>query len=297
MTLTSVQNTAPIHSTVFTQKVVQVGSIPVGNHLPFVLFGGMNVLESRDLAMRVAEHFVNVSERLKIPYVFKASFDKANRSSIISYRGPGLELGLRWLQEIKAQFGVPIVTDIHLPEQAVPAAEVADVLQLPAFLSRQTDLVVAIAKTGAVANIKKAQFLAPQEMAHIVHKFEEAGNDRLILCERGSSFGYNNLVVDMLGLGVMKAINYPVMFDVTHALQKPGGKLLSADGRRHQIVDLARAGMAVGLSSLFLEAHPDPDAALCDGPCALRLDRLEAFLSQLKALDELVKSFAVIETA
>jgi 2-dehydro-3-deoxyphosphooctonate aldolase (KDO 8-P synthase) len=278
------------------QKTVQVGSITMGNRLPFTLFGGMNVLESRDLAMQVAEQYVAVTGRLGIPYVFKASFDKANRSSMHSYRGPGLQEGLKILAEIKQQFGVPVITDVHEPAQAAPVAEVADIIQLPAFLSRQTDLVVAMAKTGRTINIKKAQFLAPQEMRHILNKCEEAGNDSLILCERGSSFGYNNLVVDMLGFGIMKQFGYPVFFDVTHALQMPGGLSQSAGGRREQVTLLAKAGMATGLAGLFLEAHPQPEIAKCDGPCALRLSQLEAFLTQIKALDDLVKGFQELDT-
>lgn len=271
-------------------------SIRFGNHLPFVLIGGMNVLESAGLAQEVAAHYVEVCRRLNIPYVFKASFDKANRSSIHSYRGPGLDAGMKILQDIKDRFKVPVLTDVHEPWQAAPVAEVADIIQLPAFLSRQTDLVMAMAKTGAFINIKKAQFLAPQEMQHILRKFEEAGNHKLMLCERGSSFGYNNLVVDMLGFSVMKKFRYPVMFDVTHSLQKPGGLAASADGRRADVTQLARAGMSQGLAALFLEAHPDPDKALCDGPCALPLNRLEEFLQQMKAVDDLVKSFPEIDT-
>ena len=275
---------------------IGLGSFRIANHLPFVLFGGVNVLESRDLAMEVCGHFVEVTAALGIPYVFKASFDKANRSSIHSFRGPGLEQGLRILEEIKQTFKVPLLTDVHEPWQAAPVAEVCDIIQLPAFLSRQTDLVVAMAATDAIINIKKAQFLAPQEMQHIMTKCREAGNDRIILCERGSSFGYNNLVVDMLGLGVMKAFQVPVFFDVTHSLQMPGGLSSSAGGRRAQVTELARAGMATGLAGLFLEAHPNPDQALCDGPCALRLSQLPAFLQQMKALDDLVKGFAVLDT-
>ncbi|WP_237134016.1 3-deoxy-8-phosphooctulonate synthase [Pseudohongiella sp. O18] len=271
-------------------------SIVFGNDLPFVLVGGMNVLESHALAMEVAEQYVDVCSRLNIPYVFKASFDKANRSSIHSYRGPGLENGLKILQDIKTRFKVPVLTDVHEPGQAAPVAMVADIIQLPAFLSRQTDLVMAMARTDAVINIKKAQFLAPQEMRHILTKFEEAGNRKLMLCERGSSFGYNNLVVDMLGFSVMKKFRYPVMFDVTHSLQRPGGLSASADGRRADVTQLARAGMSQGLSALFLEAHPDPDKALCDGPCALPLDKLEPFLRQMKAVDDLVKQFPEIDT-
>ncbi|MFF7708037.1 3-deoxy-8-phosphooctulonate synthase [Pseudomonas sp. NPDC007930] len=280
-----------------TQKTIRVGNIELANDKPMALFGGMNVLESRDLAMQVCEAYVKVTEKLGIPYVFKASFDKANRSSVNSYRGPGLDEGLKIFEEIKKTFNVPLITDVHEPYQAAPVAEVCDIIQLPAFLSRQTDLVVAMAKTNAVINIKKAQFLAPHEMKHILTKCEEAGNDQLILCERGSAFGYNNLVVDMLGFGLMKQFEYPVFFDVTHSLQTPGGRADSAGGRRAQVTDLAKAGISQGLAGLFLEAHPDPDNAKCDGPCALRLDKLEPFLAQLKALDELVKAFPIIETA
>lgn len=277
-----------------SQKTIRVHNIEINNDKPFVLFSGMNVLESRDMAMKVAEHHVNVTAKLNIPYVFKASFDKANRSSIHSFRGPGLDEGLKIFQEIKNTFNVPIITDVHEPHQAKPVAEVVDIIQLPAFLSRQTDLVLAIAKTGAVINIKKAQFLAPQEMAHIIKKCEEAGNNKLILCERGSAFGYNNLVVDMLGFGIMKQMNYPVFFDVTHSLQIPGGLANAAGGRRTQVVELARAGMSQGLAGLFLETHPNPDEAKCDGPCALPLHHLEEFLTQIKAIDSLVKSFSPI---
>ncbi|MBG6219419.1 MULTISPECIES: 3-deoxy-8-phosphooctulonate synthase [unclassified Janthinobacterium] len=273
---------------------VKVHGIDVSNAGNFVLFGGINVLESRDLAMRACEEYVRVTQKLGIPYVFKASFDKANRSSIHSYRGPGLEEGMRIFQDVKAAFGVPVITDVHEPWQAQQVAEVVDVLQLPAFLARQTDLVVALAKTGKVINIKKPQFLSPGQMANIVEKFKEAGNEQLILCDRGTCLGYDNLVVDMLGFGVMKKTcdDLPIIFDVTHALQQrdPGGA--ASGGRRQQVADLARAGLAVGIAGLFLEAHPDPDNARCDGPSALPLDQLEPFLAQLKALDDLVKSFA-----
>ncbi|MCD6009029.1 3-deoxy-8-phosphooctulonate synthase [Halomonas sp. IOP_31] len=278
-----------------SQKIIEFAGLRAGNSLPLMLFGGMNVLESRELALEVAERYVEVCTRLGIPYVFKASFDKANRSSIHSFRGPGVDKGIEWLAEIKSRFDVPVITDVHEPWQAAPVAEVADIIQLPAFLARQTDLVVAMAETGAVINLKKPQFLAPHEMRHIINKCREAGNDRLILCERGSSFGYNNLVVDMLGFGDMQQTGYPVIFDVTHSLQRPGGRADSAGGRRRQVAELARAGVAVGLAGLFLEAHPDPDNAKCDGPCALALDKLEPFLAQLKALDELVKGFPALE--
>ena len=271
-------------------------TIECSNNAPFVLFGGINVLESRDLAMRSCEEYVRVTSKLGIPYVFKASFDKANRSSIHSYRGPGMEEGLRIFQDVKAAFGVPVITDIHEIYQCAPVAEVVDVLQLPAFLARQTDLVVALAKTGKPVNIKKPQFLSPSQMQNIVHKFKEAGNDQLILCDRGTCLGYDNLVVDMLGFGVMKRTcdNLPIIFDVTHALQQRDPSGAASGGRREQVVELARAGMGVGLAGLFLEAHPNPDQAKCDGPSALPLDQLEPFLAQIKALDDLVKSFPAL---
>lgn len=276
-------------------RTVPVADFEVANDKPFVLFGGMNVLESRELALEVAAAYVEVTAKLGIPYVFKGSFDKANRSSIHSFRGPGLDAGLKILAEIKERYGVPVITDVHEPYQCAPAAEVCDVIQLPAFLSRQTDLVMAMANTDAAINIKKAQFLAPKEMAHILQKFREAGNDRLMLCERGSSFGYNNLVVDMLGFGIMKETGYPVIFDVTHSLQMPGGLAQSAGGRRAQVVELGLAGMSQGLAGLFLEAHPDPDQAKCDGPCALPLDQLEPFLARMKAMDDLIKGLAPLQ--
>jgi len=271
-------------------------TIHIGNDQPFVLFGGMNVLESKELAFEIAEQYVEICQRLGIDYVFKASFDKANRSSLHSYRGPGLAQGIDWLGQIKEKFQVPIITDVHEPHQAAPVAEVADIIQLPAFLSRQTDLVHAMARTDAIINIKKAQFLAPHEMRHIVNKCLEGGNNKLILCERGSAFGYNNLVVDMLGFDTMKQMDIPVFFDVTHSLQQPGARSDSAGGRREQITTLARAGMATGLAGLFLEAHPNPEDAKCDGPCALRMSQLEPFLRQLKQIDDLVKGFEILDT-
>jgi 2-dehydro-3-deoxyphosphooctonate aldolase (KDO 8-P synthase) len=273
-----------------TIKSVTVNDIEVANDKPFVLFGGMNVLESRDLAMKIAEHYVEVTQKLNIPYVFKASFDKANRSSVHSYRGPGLDEGLKIFEEIKKTFNVPIITDVHEAYQAQPVSEVVDVIQLPAFLARQTDLVVAMAKTGAVINVKKPQFLAAHEMKHIINKFGEAGNENIILCERGSCYGYNNLVVDMLAMDEMRQYA-PVIFDATHALQKPGGRTDSADGRRAQAAQLTRSGMAIGIAGLFIEAHPDPSIAKCDGPCALPLDKLAPYLAQMKAIDDLVKGF------
>ena len=277
-------------------RQIRLGSITFANNAPFVLIGGVNVLESRQFALDAAGHYSDICKRLNIPLVFKASFDKANRSSIHSYRGPGLDEGLTILQAVKDTYNIPVITDIHTPEQAAPAAAVCDIIQLPAFLARQTDLVEAMARTGSVINIKKPQFLSPSQMRNVVEKFRECGNDQLLICERGSNFGYDNLVVDMLGFGVMKRCcdQLPLIFDVTHALQcrDPGGA--ASGGRRSQVVDLARAGMAVGLAGLFLESHPDPDQARCDGPSALPLDALEPFLTQLKAVDTLVKSLPAL---
>ena len=273
-------------------RQVPLGSVKFANNAPFVLIGGVNVLESKAFALDVSGHYKQICQKLNIPLVFKASYDKANRSSIHSYRGPGLIEGLEILGAVKDTHGIPVITDVHTAEQAAPAAEVCDIIQLPAFLARQTDLVEAMARTGSVINIKKPQFLSPSQMGNLVEKFRECGNDRLLICERGSNFGYDNLVVDMLGFGVMKQCcdDLPLIFDVTHALQcrDPGGA--ASGGRRSQIADLARAGMAVGLAGLFLEAHPDPDQARCDGPSALPLDLLEPFLQQVKAIDDLVKT-------
>ncbi|MDG1078652.1 MAG: 3-deoxy-8-phosphooctulonate synthase [Porticoccaceae bacterium] len=271
---------------------IQVADIDVSNDAPMVLFGGMNVLESRDMAMQIAEAYVRATEKLGIPYVFKASFDKANRSSINSYRGPGLDEGLKIFQEIKQTFNIPLITDVHEIEQAKPVAEVCDVIQLPAFLARQTDLVQAMAETGAVINVKKPQFLSPGQMGNIVDKFRECGNDQIMLCERGTCMGYDNLVVDMLGFRTMKDVSggLPLIFDVTHALQCRDPLGAASGGRRHQVAELGRAGIAVGIAGLFLEAHPDPDQARCDGPSALPLDKLEPFLAQMRAFDDLIKS-------
>ena len=278
-------------------KQIEFANVQLSNDNPFVLFGGLNVLESRELSLRVAETFKVVCEDLDIPLVFKASFDKANRSSIESFRGPGLEDGIRWLEDIKEQLSLPIITDVHEVVQVKPVAEVADVIQLPAFLSRQTDLIAAMAATNRPINIKKAQFLAPEEMIYILRKFASSGNNKLIICERGSIYGYKNLVVDMLGLSVMKDFEYPLIFDVTHSLQQPGGLAGAAGGRRMYVAQLAKAGLSQGLAGLFLEAHPNPSEALCDGPFALKIDRLRPFLEQMKELDYLIKSQLPIDTA
>lgn len=278
---------------------INVANLTLGNDLPMTLIGGMNVLESRDLAMQVAEAYVEVTQKLGIPYVFKASFDKANRSSVHSYRGPGMEEGLKIFQEIKSTFGVPVITDIHTEAQCAPVAEVCDILQVPAFLARQTDLIAAVAATGAVINVKKPQFISPSQMQNIVEKLRECGNDQIMLCERGTCFGYDNLVVDMLGIRTMRDVSddAPIIFDVTHALQMraPGGA--ASGGRRGQVAELGRAGLGVGIAGLFLEAHPNPDKALCDGPSALPLDKLEPFLAQMKAVDDVVKSLPPLDIA
>ena len=278
-------------------KTVSTAGIDFANDKPFVLVGGVNVLESEQFAVDVAGVYQEVCSKLGIPLVFKASYDKANRSSIHSFRGPGLQAGLAIFEAVKKATGLPTITDIHSPEEAAPAASVVDIIQLPAFLARQTDLVRAMAETGAVINIKKPQFLSPEQMSNIVQKFEECGNDRLILCERGSNFGYDNLVVDMLGFGVMRKTTneVPVIFDVTHALQRRDPGDAASGGRRAQVVELARAGMATGLAGLFLESHPDPSKALCDGPSALPLSQLAPFLEQVKAVDEVVKSLPSLE--
>ena len=278
-------------------KSVSVGGLAVANDAPFTLFGGVNVLEDLDSTLAACEAYVEVTQKLGIPFVFKASFDKANRSSIHSFRGVGLDEGLKIFEAVKHKFGVPVITDVHEVDQAQAVAEVADVIQLPAFLARQTDLVVAMAKTGKPINIKKPQFLSPGQVKNIVDKCAEAGNEQVILCERGSCFGYDNLVVDMLGFREMMDVsgNAPVIFDVTHSLQRRDPTSAASGGRRRQVLELARSGMAVGLAGLFLEAHPDPDNARCDGPSALPLDKLEPFLAQIKAVDDLVKSLPRIE--
>jgi 2-dehydro-3-deoxyphosphooctonate aldolase (KDO 8-P synthase) len=254
-------------------------------------------MEDRDSTLRAAEHYVKVVSRLQIPYVFKASFDKANRSSMWSFRGVGLDEGLTILAEVKRTFSVPVITDVHEVSQVAPVAEVVDVLQIPAFLARQTDLVVEIAKSGRAINVKKPQFMSPSQVKHIAAKIREAGNEQIILCERGTQFGYDNLVVDMLGFREMIEATggLPSIFDVTHSLQRRDAGSEASGGRRRQVVELARAGMAVGLAGLFLEAHPDPDQALCDGPSALPLALLEPFLEQILAVDQLVKGFAPLD--
>ena len=276
---------------------INVANIALGNQLPVSIIGGINVIESRDLAMRVAEAFVLATQDLGLPYVFKASFDKANRSSIHSYRGPGLDEGLKVLQEVKDTFSIPVLTDVHEISQAASVAEVCKILQVPAFLARQTDLIAAIAATKAVINVKKPQFMGPSQIQNLVNKIRECGNDKILMCERGTCFGYDNLVVDMLGLRTMKdcSDDAPIIFDVTHALQTRAAGEAVSGGRRRQIAELGRAGLAVGIAGLFLEAHPDPGQALCDGPSALPLHLIKPFLAQMKAVDDLVKALPDLE--
>jgi len=261
----------------------------IGNNEPMTLMGGVNVLESESIAMSVAEKFAEAVSELKINWIFKGSFDKANRSSISSYRGPGLDEGLRILEKVKETFDVATITDIHEPAQALPVAEVCDIIQIPAFLCRQTDLVIAAAQTQKIIQFKKPQFLSAPEMKNVIEKCEEAGNKQIILCERGNVFGYNNLVVDMLNFQIMKNLNVPVIFDATHALQLPGGLGNAAGGRREFLLPLAKAGLSQGIAGLFLEAHPNPDEAKCDGPCAISSDQIYPILSQLAALDTFIK--------
>ena len=268
---------------------LKLRNFEISNEGNLTLMGGMNVLESRDLAMKIAEKFAKVSESMQINYIFKASFDKANRSSINSFRGPGMDEGLKILQEVKETFDIPVITDIHEPDQATPVSEICEIVQIPAFLARQTDLVSAAAKTNSIIQFKKPQFLSAPEMKNIIEKCASAGNNKITLCERGNSFGYNNLIVDTLNFQILKNLDKPVFFDVTHSLQLPGGLGNAAGGRREYLLSLAKAGISQGIAGLFLEAHPDPDNAKCDGPCALRLDLLEPFLNQVKHLDEFVK--------
>jgi len=274
---------------------LELRDFTIGNSEPMTLMGGVNVLESRDLAMEVAEKFKVISDKLNINYIFKGSFDKANRSSVASFRGPGLEEGLKILQEVSSQFNIATITDIHEPSQALPVSEVCEVVQIPAFLARQTDLVVAAAKTSSILQFKKPQFLSAPEMKNIIEKCESAGNNKITLCERGNSFGYNNLIVDTLNFQILKNLNKPTIFDVTHSLQLPGGLGNAAGGRREYLLSLAKAGMSQGIAGLFLEAHPDPDNAKCDGPCALRLDMLEPFLKQIKELDVFIKDQDILD--
>ena len=271
---------------------LKLNNFNIGNLETMTLMGGVNVLESDSIVMNVAEKFAESTRNLNINWIFKGSYDKANRSSISSFRGPGIEEGLRMLEKVKSQFNVPVITDIHEPSQAAEVAEVSDVIQIPAFLCRQTDLVVAAAKTKKIIQFKKPQFLSATEMKNVIEKCSQAGNSKIILCERGNSFGYNNLIVDMINFQIMKELDVPVIFDATHSLQLPGGLGHAADGRREYLLPLARAGLSQCIAGLFIEAHPDPDNAKCDGPCAISSDEIPKAISQLAALDEFIKNQA-----
>jgi 2-dehydro-3-deoxyphosphooctonate aldolase (KDO 8-P synthase) len=263
--------------------------IKIGGGNPLILIAGPCVIENEEITFKSAEFLRELTEELQIPFIFKSSYDKANRSSLDSYRGPGLEKGLKILKKVKEKTSVPILADVHSREEVKPAAEVLDVIQIPAFLCRQTDLLIRAAETGKVINIKKGQFMAPHDMENVVEKLASTGNHRLLLCERGVSFGYNNLIADMRSLVIMRDFGYPVVFDVTHSLQLPGGEGKCSGGQREFIPHLARAAVGVGIDGLFLEVHPDPEKALCDGPNMLSLDSLAGLLKEVKEIDEIVK--------
>ncbi len=277
-------------------KTVKIQNFEVANDKPFALFGGLNVLEDLDSTLRAVEFYKNITDKLNIPYVFKASFDKANRSSVHSFRGVGMSKGIEIFSKVKEKFGVAIITDVHEREQCQPMADVVDVLQLPAFLARQTDLVEAMAKTGAVINVKKPQFMSPYQVGNVVDKFAECGNEKIILCERGHCFGYDNLVVDPMAFGVMKDVsnNTPIICDTVHASQMRLPGSAASGGRRALVPDLTRAVLAIGIAGIFIEAHPDPDNAKCDGPSAIPFDKLEEFIVQAKAVDDCVKAMALV---
>ncbi len=270
-------------------NIVTVGNYKVGQGCPMLLMAGPCVLEGYERSLMIGQCAKAIADKLGMPYVFKASFDKANRSSYNSFRGPGLKEGLAILAQIKKDLGVPIVTDIHEPAQAEPVAEVADILQIPAFLCRQTDLVYQAAKTGRTVNVKKGQFLAPWDMKNVIKKIEEAGNHNIMLTERGASFGYNTLVTDMRGLAIMRELGYPVVMDATHSVQIPGGQGTSSGGQSQYVPHMARAAAAVGIDALFLEVHDNPAEALSDGPNMVKLDNLEALLKDVLAIDKIVR--------
>jgi len=272
-----------------SQHVIRIADLAIGNDLPLVLLAGPCVIESEDFTLRAAASIREIAGRCGVPVVFKSSFDKANRTSKDGFRGPGLEEGLRILERVKRETGMPVITDVHAPEQAAPVAEVADILQTPAFLCRQTDFIQAVAATGRPVNIKKGQFLAPWDMRHVLDKARAAGNDDIMLCERGASFGYNNLVSDMRSLMVMREFGAPVVYDATHSVQQPGGLGGATGGNREFVPGLARAAVAVGVAALFMEVHPDPDRALSDGPNSLAMQDLEPLLLRLRQLDAVAK--------
>lgn len=270
-------------------KTVTIGNIKIANTLPFVLIAGPCQIESRDHTLMMAEQIAKVAQAVGFEFIFKSSFDKANRSSVSTTRGVGIDEGLKILQDVKAAFGCPTLTDVHEAGQCAPVAQAVDVLQIPAFLCRQTDLLLAAGQTGAAVNVKKGQFLAPWDMVHVAEKIASTGNDRILLCDRGTSFGYNTLVSDFRGLPIMAQTGYPVMFDATHSVQQPGGHGATSGGQREFVPTLARAATAVGISSLFVEVHEDPDNAPSDGPNMVPINELQALMQTLKALDQVVK--------
>ncbi|MED1604892.1 3-deoxy-8-phosphooctulonate synthase [Cytobacillus kochii] len=272
-----------------SKEIVLNDSIKFGNNNPFVLLAGPCMLENEDLVLRTAEKLKEVTTKLNVPFVFKGSFDKANRSSIYSHRGPGLDAGLQLLAKVKQEFDLPVVSDIHEPNQAEAAGQVLDIIQIPAFLCRQTDLLVAAAKSNKIINVKKGQFLAPWDMGNVVTKLRESGNEKILLTERGTTFGYNNLVVDMRSLLTMRELGVPVVFDATHSVQIPGGNGTSTGGKSEFVPYLSRAATAVGIDSLFMEVHPNPEQALSDGPNMLQLNQLEEVLKPIIEIDGLVK--------
>lgn len=270
-------------------KKISVGNFEIANDLPFVLFAGPCQLESQDHTFMMVDRLVKITDELNIPFVFKASFDKANRTSLSGKRGVGLEAGLKQFEAVKKEFGCPVITDIHTADQCATVAEVADILQIPAFLCRQTDLLVAAAKTGKPLNVKKGQFLAPWDMANVAKKISASGNENIMLCERGASFGYNTLVTDMRSLPTMAQTGYPVVIDATHSVQQPGGLGGSSGGDRTMVPTIARAAVAVGVAAVFMETHQDPDNAPSDGPNMVILDELKPILTTLKKLDQIAK--------
>ena len=276
-------------------KQVKVSNIYLSNNRPLTLIAGLNVLEEKEIIFEVVETCKEVTSKLKIPFIFKASYDKANRSSIHSFRGPGIDEGLELLKKVRSDYGVPVISDIHSIEEVEKASKVLDIIQIPAFLCRQTDLLSSAAASGLPVNLKKGQFLSPSDVGNIIGKFDNFGSENLLVCERGTSFGYNNLIVDMIGLAQLKSYGYPVIFDVTHSLQLPGGLGDRSSGRRPYLLDLAKSAVSIGIAGLFLEVHPDPDKAKCDGPCALPLQNLKGFLDQVNNIDKLVKTFPKIE--
>lgn len=270
-------------------NTVNIGPITVGGQHPIALIAGPCVIEGLERTLKIGRGIKDIADRLGIPYIFKASFDKANRSSYSSFRGPGLTEGLKIISQIKQELGVPVVSDIHCITQIEPAAEVLDILQIPAFLCRQTDLLYEAASTGKVINVKKGQFLAPNDMKHVIAKMREAGNENILLTERGASFGYNNLVTDMRSLAIMRSFGYPIVFDATHSVQLPGGAGATSSGQREFVPYLTRAAVATGIDMLFMEVHDNPEEALSDGPNMMYLDQLEALLKDVQAIDHVVR--------